>query len=191
MSIFRLSIEATVPELQLDCTLLLFKEEQGGGVGGSWESWLLAPDHRLYSQKPQSKTERAKQLNIYPATWSHSAPFMISMSQHSRLLAQSCQPDSNVIKDPPSSTHFCVKFQNTTEKKRMCVEKYHRPLCVYDNILGISSFHIWCLFHIQFYTCQLLEITFTQVQVKTDLVRPCKEWERVAPSGSQRIKATK
>lgn len=58
----------TVPELQLDCTLLLFTAEQGGGGDGSWESWLLAPDHRLCSQKPQSKTERAKQLNIYPAT---------------------------------------------------------------------------------------------------------------------------
>lgn len=89
------------PLSQLDCTLLLFTEEQGSSGGGSWESWLQAPDHRLYSQKPQSKTECAKQLNIYPATWSHSAPFMISMSQHSGLLAQSCQPESNVIKDPP------------------------------------------------------------------------------------------
>lgn len=62
-----------------------FTEEQGGGGGGSWERWLLASDHRLCSQKPQSNAERAKQLNIYPATWCSTAPFMLSVALRLQL----------------------------------------------------------------------------------------------------------
>lgn len=62
-----------------------FTEEQGGGGGGSWESWLLASDHRLCSQKPQSNAERAKQLNIYPATRCRTAPFMLSVALRLQL----------------------------------------------------------------------------------------------------------
>lgn len=62
-----------------------FTEEQGGGGGGSWESWLLASDHRLCSQKPQSNAERAKKLNIYPATWRRTAPFMLSVALRLQL----------------------------------------------------------------------------------------------------------
>lgn len=79
---------------------------------------------------------RAKQsvpsssIYICPATWSYSAPFMISMSQHWGLLAQSCLPESNVIKDPPASTHFCVKFQNNNKKQEdVCREIPQACLC--------------------------------------------------------------
>lgn len=73
----------TVPELQLDCRLLLFTEEEGGAGGGWWDGWLLALDHRLCAYKPQSKTGRARQLHICPATWTCAAPFMLSPAHKS------------------------------------------------------------------------------------------------------------
>lgn len=45
----------TVPELQLDCTLPLFTEEEGGSGGGCLDSWLLASHHRLRHIKKKKK----------------------------------------------------------------------------------------------------------------------------------------